>query len=393
MDPIDPPPSSRHCSQCGVMFQTELERCPRDGAPVEVRADDPLIGQVLAGRYRVLERLGTGGMGVVYRVEHQAMGKAFAVKILYGELAGDKRMAERFQREAQALSRLSHRNILAIVDFGESDRGLLFLVTELVSGRELFDEGPVLSTHQAVHVVRQVARALHHAHGNGIIHRDLKPENIMLVTEEDDPHVVKLLDFGVAHVAPRSRDDQRSQTVLGTIMGTPEYMSPEQARGQEVDGRADLYSLGVILYELLAGRRPFEASNPVELVMMHVSSPPPPLTRRGLPAGLTAVVMKLLAKSRDDRYADALEVLAALDGVVGRRTPLPEAPAAEPTPAPPLPTPTPELTRSDSTPAAPPATGLTRKRSVRSWPPTTAERVSSTASPVSMALRTRSVAP
>ncbi|MFH0899445.1 MAG: protein kinase [Pseudomonadota bacterium] len=312
------PTGRRYCSHCGATFLTDLERCPKDGNRIVQAIRDPLLDQVLVGRYRVLACLGYGGMGQVYQVEHATIGKPFALKVLYGELAGDRKMVERFQREAFALSRLSHRNIVEVVDFGESEQGLLFLVTELIKGRSLVDEGPVLSVGQTVHVARQITRALHHAHRNGIVHRDLKPENVMLVEEEDDPVVVKILDFGIARVASEQAAARGEHlTAAGLMLGTPEYMAPEQARGKAVDGRADLYSLGVMLFELLTGSLPFESSNVLELMSMHLSAPPPSITTPGVPPALAEVVARLLAKKPEDRYQSALELQAALDATLG----------------------------------------------------------------------------
>jgi WD40 repeat protein/serine/threonine protein kinase len=312
MDDASSPPG-RYCSHCRAAFHSELLLCPRDGYPIiEVHAD-PLLGQVLAGRYRVAALLGVGGMGRVYRVEHVLVGKLFALKVLYGDFAGEGQVVERFLREAQVLSQLSHRHIVSIVDFGESDTGLVYLVTELVLGQSLFDRGPVLFLRESVQVVRQIARALVHAHQHGVVHRDLKPENIMLVEEDDDPLVVKVLDFGIARVAPHPSGARERLTSAGVMMGTPAYMSPEQARGQDVDGRADLYALGVILYELLAGRLPFEADNPIDYVTQHITKQPPPIPPSRAPRALVEVTMRLLEKDPDRRFADAAQLLTALD--------------------------------------------------------------------------------
>jgi serine/threonine-protein kinase len=269
---------------------------------------------VLGDRYRILERIAAGGMGQVYRAAHTRIASLFALKVLYGDIAHDAAMRSRFQREAEAASCLHSRHIVRVVDFGESADGLLYLAMEHLDGMSLTSvisrDGP-LASRRAANVTRQIAVGLAHAHERGIVHRDLKADNVMLVEEDDEPEVVKLLDFGVA----RMRNDARL-TQIGQVIGTPPYMAPEQFMGADVDARADLYALGVITYEMLAGSPPFDAQSVIELADQHLQSPPPPIRDKNpnadVPAGLEATVHRLLAKSPGDRYPSARAVLAAL---------------------------------------------------------------------------------
>jgi serine/threonine protein kinase len=303
----------RYCERCRAAFQA-LRTCPRDRVATRGDISDPLLGHVLGDRYRILERIAAGGMGQVYRAAHSRIASLFAVKVLYGDIAHDAAMRNRFQREAEAASCLHSRHIVRVVDFGESADGLLYLAMEHLDGMSLTSviarDGP-LTARRTTSIGRQIAVGLAHAHERGIIHRDLKADNVMLVEEDDEPEVVKLLDFGVA----RMRNDARL-TQIGQVIGTPPYMAPEQFTGADVDARADLYALGVILYEMLAGGPPFEAQSVIELADHHLQTPPPPIRDRNpnadVPSGLEALVHRLLAKSPADRYPSARAVLAVL---------------------------------------------------------------------------------
>ncbi len=276
---------------------------------------DPLIGTVFGDRYRLLDRLGGGAMGNVYRAEHVTMGRLFAVKVMLGEVAASDHMVARFSREARALSRLSHRNIVQVADFGRTPAGLLYLVEEYVAGRPLTDEldRGALSLAAALDIVVQVARALSHAHARGVIHRDLKTENIMLVPQDDEPDLVKLVDFGIARMV--ETDDTTRLTLDGIVIGTPGYMSPEQSLGETVDYPTDLYSLGVILYELLAGQLPFRGESPMDLLDQHIRATPPPIGR-DVPDPIRDATFRLLAKSPADRFPTARHLVRELDRVV-----------------------------------------------------------------------------
>jgi tRNA A-37 threonylcarbamoyl transferase component Bud32 len=300
---------------------------PAEGPPAKVIAvdDDPMIGRVIAERYRIEARLGEGGMGAVYRVEHTHMRKRLALKVLHREMIGQSEIVARFEREAMAAAHIEHPNVAGATDFGKLEDGSAYLVLEYVEGkslRALIDKGP-LPMGQAVHVTSQILSALKRAHELGIVHRDLKPENVLLVDKDGDPDFVKVLDFGIARVptlgTPKEGDSAGTLTRAGMVYGTPEYMSPEQALGQPVDGRADLYAVGVMLFEMLTGKRPYDNKDKVALLGQHVAGVIPQPRERAPSLGITEpleqVVLKLLAKSADARFADAqagIDALAAL---------------------------------------------------------------------------------
>jgi serine/threonine-protein kinase len=279
------------------------------------------VGRVIAGRYRLDAVLGSGAIGVVYRATHLRDGAAVAVKVPRPEsLSGDD--ARRlFRREARAAARLSHPNSVRVLDVGEETDGLAYVVMDLVEGRDLFEvmtaEGPFDPARIAA-IATQVLDALAAAHDAGVVHRDLKPENI-LVTRKGGEERALLTDFGVAKILEGSTSESRSHSVAGAITGTPTYIAPEQVLGEAIDGRADLYAVGVLLYELCCGAPPFEDDRPIDLVVAHVMrAPRPPSTRRaGVHAGLEAVAMRALAKKREARYADARAMRAAIEEAMG----------------------------------------------------------------------------
>ncbi len=287
---------------------------------------DDLVGKVLADRYRVDTLLGEGGMGRVYAVEHVLMRKRLAVKILHRELTTVPEVVARFEREAMAAANIEHPNVAAATDFGKLADGSVFLVLEFVQGRNLRDEiakGPFLLD-RALAIARQIASALKAAHALDIVHRDLKPENVMLVEKVGDPDFVKVLDFGIAKVPigeTAERGGGRPITKVGMVFGTPEYMSPEQALGQSVDGRADVYALGVILYEMIAGVRPFSSKSPVGILGQQLSSNPPPIHERvpGLvvPPAIDALLAKLLAREVSERMQTATDAVVSIEQLFG----------------------------------------------------------------------------
>ncbi|MEX1364885.1 MAG: serine/threonine-protein kinase [Nannocystaceae bacterium] len=273
-----------------------------------------LPGKTIVGRYRVDEVLGLGGMGAVFRGRHLGLERDVAIKVLHPDLTRDPEISKRFDREAHSASRLDHPNCLRVTDVGSSEDGLKFMVMDLLAGQELAElVGEPLAPDRAVLLVLQVLRGLEHAHENGVVHRDIKPENVFVTRDHDGREVLKLVDFGIAKLVGGGSDDR--MTKAGLIFGTPAYMSPEQAMGMEADHRADLYSVGVILYEMLSGSPPFANEDPVKLVRMQVSKDPPPLPDDVLPA-LNAVTMQLLAKGRDERFQTATEAREALELVL-----------------------------------------------------------------------------
>ncbi|HKQ69746.1 MAG TPA: serine/threonine-protein kinase [Polyangiaceae bacterium] len=285
-----------------------------------------LVGKVLSERYRIEALLGEGGMGAVYLAEHVLMHKRLAVKVLHPEMTRMPEIVARFEREAMAAAHIEHPNVAAATDFGKLDDGAFFLVLEYIEGtnlRDLIAKGP-LPSDDALHIAYQIGSALLRAHALGIVHRDLKPENVMLVERDGDTQFVKVLDFGIAKVpvGELSRRDASAPsgqvlTQLGMVYGTPEYMAPEQALGQEVDARADLYGLGVILFEMLAGVRPFEAESKVALLGMKVTSDPPSMASKNpdvcVSPALEAIVKRLLDKEASARFQDARELLEAIE--------------------------------------------------------------------------------
>ncbi len=305
---VDPP--TRHDTESGrnPALQDKIQR--------QLLADserkDDLLGQTVGGKFVIESRLGAGGMGAVYRARQADLGRAVAVKVLLDELTANDTQARRFTVEALAVSRLRHPNTIQILDFGKTEQGRLYIAMELLEGQTL--QGAIaadgrLPVRRALHVLAQVAAALDEAHGKGIIHRDLKPENIFLVRVGDDADYVKVLDFGVAKLRDGVGDGQGTLTKAGSIFGTPRYMSPEQASARPVDARSDLYSLGVILFELVAGVPPFDSETPLTLLLAHVSQPVPRLTARApdavVPREVEALIDELLEKKPSNRPASA----------------------------------------------------------------------------------------
>ena len=371
-------PGQRQCPKCNTVTTAAL--CPNDGIATIVRtsveANPTLvqIGDVVAGRYRVTKLIGRGGFGAVCAAEHTGTGQAVALKYLaLDPNSTEDDVVKRFFQEARVTSSLRHPNTVRVFDFGQAENGALFMAMELLHGptldqhlRDLAAQGEVLTQAQAVDVGIAVLRALGEAHGANLVHRDLKPANIMLAEVPNDDPVVKVLDFGIA----RAKDS--SLTGSGRALGTPAYMSPEQCRGAELDGRSDLYSLAIILYRCVAGQLPFTDSNPLTLMYQHDASEPPALrtvARTPLSDAFVEIVHRALAKPAAARFDDAkamrLALEAARNGPVVEATPgtmqvltgaaradsgeasvvtldagsLPKTPAQTPTLATPMPTP------------------------------------------------------
>ncbi len=288
-------------------------------------ADPNLLGRVLAGKYEIAEYLGGGGMGAVYRARQNAIDKDVAVKVMHRDMAADPKFAERFQREAKAASRLDHVNSMRVMDYGEEPDGLLYIVMELLDGQNLHElllEQWPFPARRVVAILSQALAALAVAHELGIIHRDLKPENIMILPGRSDDgeavDVVKVCDFGIAKLGDGRGETSPTGaklTAQGMMIGTPEYMSPEQARGDKLDPRSDLYSMGVILYQMLSGRLPFDGESALGIALKHVTdeaSPPSAVVIGGVHPGLEVVCLRALSKKPADRYMNAREMRAAL---------------------------------------------------------------------------------
>jgi serine/threonine-protein kinase len=278
--------------------------------------DGDLSGAVLDGRYKVLEPIAQGAMGVVYRAERLKLGKIVAIKVLHDELPNELSSRKRFELEAMAMAKLEHPHCAAVLDVGMHD-DKPYVVMDFITGTDLkflIDQGPV-PIPRAVEIVKQTLSGVAHAHELGIIHRDIKPANIILGQKIGLGDHVKILDFGLARL---TAEQQTSKLTSGIVVGTPAYMAPEQIRGTTIDSRCDLYACGVLLFELLTAHKPFhsERDDPMEVVSMHLKQPPPRLADMlpGVEFGeLEAVVAKALEKKADDRYQTAAEFVAALD--------------------------------------------------------------------------------
>jgi serine/threonine-protein kinase len=323
------------CPKCLRQFDAGETVCPRDGTPLGADATvsdagaaakppDALLGQVLDDKYRLDERLGVGGMGTVYRATHLLIERPVAVKVLSQRLVADDTAKERFRREARAAGRLQHTNAVAVTDFGETREGTVYLVMELLEGRPLREvlarEAP-LDPARAVSLMLQISAAVEAAHEAGIIHRDLKPGNIFLVQRPEAPYIVKVLDFGIAKIAADEEGNlMDTLTGTGVMIGTPRYMSPEQCDGAELTPASDVYSLGVILYEMLTGQTPFTGASPLALALKHSSESPRPPRELvpNIPPALEAFVLHALEKSPEARAPDAGEFRRELFAVAER---------------------------------------------------------------------------
>jgi serine/threonine-protein kinase len=312
----------KYCDTCRAAYPGDFTTCPKDQSALR-SITELMPGLVLRGKYEIQERLGAGGMGAVYKARHTAFGETRAIKFIGSHLIHDEEFLARFRGEAVLARKLLHPNVVRVEDLDSTEDGRPFIVMEYVVGRSLRDvlrkEG-ALAPARAVEIAAQTCAALVAAHGLGVLHRDIKPENMVLVSGPDGSDVVKVLDFGLAKVLEGFEGaGQQVSTQTGMVVGTPQYISPEQAvpaKGLELDGRSDLYSLGVMLYELLTGHLPFSADTPMAMVLHHLQTLPeaPHETHpdHGIPPELGALVMKALEKDRTARFASAAEMREAL---------------------------------------------------------------------------------
>jgi serine/threonine protein kinase len=313
------------CMRCGSPVAAFAESCPQCGAPIKSHTDN-LIGIILADKYRIEAHLGTGGMCDVYRARHSLIGKQVAVKVLKPELAADPKISQRFEQEALAASRVRHPHAIDVTDFGVDQHNRPFIVMELVDGMtigELLRQNGPFTIERTEAILRQVAGALEAAHTAGVIHRDIKPDNIM-IAEYEGADWVEVADFGVAKI---QEDVNRRAALTGAnfIIGTPRYMSPEQCEEKPVDARSDIYSLGVVVYEMLTGDAPFEG-NSTRLLIAHSTEPPMPISlkRPDIAPAVEAVVMRALNKDPSRRQQSALEFSREFSEAAGLALPLSE---------------------------------------------------------------------
>jgi hypothetical protein len=332
----------RQCPECSRRFSPEAVFCPFDGgklveAPRPDEKLDPLLGQTLDGRYALDGVLGEGGMGTVYRARHVALGRSLAVKVLRADLAKEADLAARFLQEAQATAAIKHPNIVSITDFGRLPDQRPYFVMELLSGRtlgSLIKAGGALPPRDAARIAIGVATGLEAAHAAGVIHRDLKPENVFLLDEKGAD--LRVVDFGAAMIVGGSR-----LTKAGVVFGTPHYMSPEQAAGKAVDHRADIYALGIILYEMITGRVPFEGDTYMGVLTQHMFVAPRPPSELvpaliGKLGALEAVVLRALEKDPAARFSSMAELADAIGSALEARGAVPSWPSpARPSAAPP----------------------------------------------------------
>jgi eukaryotic-like serine/threonine-protein kinase len=311
------------CPVCSTEYPDDVRFCPNDGQTLRASsAGQDLLGQVIADRYHVLKKLGEGGMGQVYLAEHVKMGRKGAIKVMTPAMVHDPDAVARFNREAANASRISHPNVCAIYDFGETPDGLIYLAMEFIEGEpltNLLEHGTALPVERAVRIFVQVAGALQAAHDLGIVHRDLKPDNIMLSRARDGSDGVKVVDFGIAKAV--GGDDSQRVTKTGLVVGTPEFMSPEQLSGDKLDGRSDIYSLALVLFKMLTGTLPFRASTVQETMIKRLTDEPLELVEARpdlhFPPGLQEALDAGLARTPADRYQSVTRFAADVMKVAG----------------------------------------------------------------------------
>ena len=313
------------CPRCGDQFENDVAFCPKDGARLSAaRSEADLIGTIIADRYRITGTIGGGGMGHVYKAEHIRMKRQCAIKVLRANLSGDPEATQRFQREAENASQLSHPNVAQIYDFGEHE-GLVYLAMEFIAGESL---AGLLQRQAAVHpdiaadIISQSAAALEAAHARHVLHRDVKPDNIMLAKNADGTYQVKLVDFGIARAMS---SDQQRVTRTGLVIGTPEFMSPEQIAGEELDSRSDLYALALVAFQCLTGKDAFPNTNSKQNLILRLTSRPRTLAevREDMPwtDALQQVFDRALAPDPDERYESIGRFAEELSTAISEMTP------------------------------------------------------------------------
>ncbi len=276
-----------------------------------------LVGQRLFGDYVITRKLGEGGMGAVYLARQEAIDQDIAIKVLHGRAAESREIIERFNREARVISMLTHPNIIRVFIFGRTPDNLMYMAMEYVKGREMREEmrKGLIDELVAIKVMKQTCSALQEAHDLDIVHRDLKPDNILLTEFRGESHFVKVLDFGIAKIT-NQEGQEKQLTQAGIVYGTPEYLSPEQAQAKELDHRTDIYSLGVMLYELMTGRVPYQSSSAVEVLTMHVFNDPKPpseVAPQRVAPTMENIILKAMAKHPENRFQNAMEMFRALE--------------------------------------------------------------------------------
>ena len=327
--PIEPatrstPRPLHACPHCGAVYRTNVRACSLDGHAVVVSGTDPNIGASV-GSYRIVELVGTGAAGRVYRAVHAERAETYAVKVPYGEIASNPTSAQRFVSEGETLAALDHPGILSVVERGRTEPGLPYLVTEFVSGPTLatvLEEQGALPAARCASIARQIASGLVHAHSRGVVHRDIKPSNIMLIPGPTGERV-KILDFGISCAV--ERDETSSALTTGDrVLGTPIYMAPEQLTSSIVTPAADLYALGVVLHHMISGRPPFTGTL-TEVLIQHCTRPPPALPHAGALGRLAA---RLMSKAPDERPSNAAWVVSALERAAPSKAEIAPSPRA-----------------------------------------------------------------
>ena len=314
------------CPQCGTEYELDQMFCPKDGSTLRSQnAGGDLLGQIVADRYKVMKKLGEGGMGTVYLAEHVKMGRKAALKVMNPGMGQDPDAISRFNREAANASRINHANVAAVYDFGETKEGVIYLAMEFIEGPSLtkvIEETGGLNPVRAADITRQAAEALAVAHDMGIVHRDLKPDNIMLAKGRDGADIVKVVDFGIAKAAA---DETQKVTKTGLVVGTPEYMSPEQLAGDKLDGRSDTYSLALVAFAMFTGKLPFPADTVQESMIARLTDRPKTLSEMrpvvAWPEAVQAVMDKALERDTGARYQTASEFGKALYKAVSAMQP------------------------------------------------------------------------